>query len=153
MVWGGAAVAVAALGAYFTTVELEQADQLAGVISLFVAVAGLGVAIVGLRSGPGGGPGGRVRQVAKARGNSQIYQAGRDLTQHPSQRPGSKAGEGGQDSDGSQGEGTLGDGPREVSQRAEADRGSRVRQAGRDLTTGDADDGDSDGADEEDDTR
>ncbi|MER7213709.1 hypothetical protein ABT340_42165 [Streptosporangium sp. NPDC000239] len=147
-------MAVAALGAYFTTMELEQADHLAGVISLFVAVAGLGVAIVGLRSGPGG----RVRQVAKARGNSRIYQAGRDLTQHPSARPGSKAGESGRSSDGAQGdgsqeEGALGDGPREVSQQAEADRGSQVRQVGRDLTTSDADEGYSDDADEEGDAR
>ncbi|WP_043616231.1 hypothetical protein [Nonomuraea candida] len=54
-VWGGAAVAVvtvAALIVYFVRVGLDEADKLAGVIGLFVAIAGLGVAIHGLRANP-----------------------------------------------------------------------------------------------------
>ncbi|WP_214324614.1 hypothetical protein [Nonomuraea sediminis] len=52
LVWGGAVVAVAALvglGVYFAKVGLEEADKLASVIGVFVALVGLGVAVYGLR--------------------------------------------------------------------------------------------------------
>ncbi|NJP92138.1 hypothetical protein HCN51_22175 [Nonomuraea sp. FMUSA5-5] len=55
LVWGGAvvaAVALAALIVYFVRVGLDNADKLASVIGLFVAVAGLAVAVYGLRSQP-----------------------------------------------------------------------------------------------------
>ncbi|MGR6923279.1 hypothetical protein ACU635_54255 [[Actinomadura] parvosata] len=55
LVWGGAGVAVvpsAALIVYFVRVGLDNADKLASVIGLFVAIAGLAVAIHGLRSQP-----------------------------------------------------------------------------------------------------
>ncbi|MGN9843522.1 hypothetical protein ACTMTI_35895 [Nonomuraea sp. H19] len=128
LVWGGAVVAVAALaalGVYFAKVGLAQADQLASVLGLFVAAAGLGVAIFGLWGGAGGGG---VRQVAKARGNSRTYQAGRDLIQRPSVRPEPGAGDGGLDSDGMDR-----DVSRPVRQQARADDGSQVRQGGRDV--------------------
>ncbi|SEG57675.1 hypothetical protein SAMN05444920_103255 [Nonomuraea solani] len=54
LVWSGAVVAVAALaglGVYFVRVGLEEADRLASVIGVFVALAGLAVAIYGLAGG------------------------------------------------------------------------------------------------------
>ncbi|MFI6740533.1 hypothetical protein ACIBI9_47080 [Nonomuraea sp. NPDC050451] len=45
LVWGGAGLGVAALvglGVYFARVGLDDADKLASVIGVFVAVAGLG---------------------------------------------------------------------------------------------------------------
>lgn len=138
-----AVAALAGLGVYFAEVGLAQADQLASVLGLFVAAAGLGVAIFGLWGGPGGGG---VRQVAKARGNSRTYQAGRDLIQRPSVRSEPGAGDGGLDS-----EGTDREGSRPVRQQARADDGSQVRQGGRDVIA-DADDagvdasGDGDGS-------
>ncbi|MFC4114794.1 hypothetical protein [Nonomuraea zeae] len=51
LVWTGAVVAVAALvglGVYFARVGLADADQLASVIGVFVALAGLGVSVYGL---------------------------------------------------------------------------------------------------------
>ncbi|MFC4115127.1 NACHT domain-containing protein [Nonomuraea zeae] len=59
MVRAGAALAgcaVVALAFYFTTVGLEAADQLASVFGVFIALAGLGLSVVGLfagRAGPG----------------------------------------------------------------------------------------------------
>lgn len=53
-----AVAALAGLGVYFTLVGLEKADKLSSVIGLFVAVAGLGVAVYGLvtdRKSSGGG--------------------------------------------------------------------------------------------------
>ncbi|MEW1839212.1 hypothetical protein AB0392_14760 [Nonomuraea angiospora] len=53
-IWGGAGVAVVALaglGTYFALVGLDKADKLASVIGVFVAVAGLGVAVYGLIAG------------------------------------------------------------------------------------------------------
>lgn len=58
LIWGGIAVAVAAavgLGVYLSRVELAEADQLASVIGVFVALAGLGVALYGLLAGRSGG--------------------------------------------------------------------------------------------------
>lgn len=50
--WGGAVATVAALvglGVYFVHVGLDDADKLASVIGLFVAVAGLVASLYGLR--------------------------------------------------------------------------------------------------------
>lgn len=135
LVWGGAAVAMAALaglGIYFAKVGLAQADQWASVLGLFVAVVGLGVTIFGLRGGPAGG---RVRQTAKARGNSRAYQAGRNLIQRPSARSKPEVGDGGLDRDDPDG-----DAPSDVRQQATADNGGLVRQAGRDIVADDATD-------------
>ncbi|WP_283134420.1 hypothetical protein [Rhizohabitans arisaemae] len=58
--WGvmlGVGVVLGALGAAFVVLGLERADQLAGVIGMFVAAAGLAVSVYGLRSArrsPGG---------------------------------------------------------------------------------------------------
>ncbi|GAA3580800.1 hypothetical protein GCM10022419_072870 [Nonomuraea rosea] len=54
LVWTGAVVAVAplvGLGIYFARVGLADADQLASVIGVFVALAGLGVSVYGLITG------------------------------------------------------------------------------------------------------
>ncbi|MEU1389269.1 MULTISPECIES: hypothetical protein [unclassified Nonomuraea] len=67
LVWGGAAVAVAALamlGVSFSKVGLEEADKPAG---LSVAVAGSGPAVYGLIA------------EQRATGDGRAYQAGRDI--------------------------------------------------------------------------
>lgn len=133
--WGGvvvAAAALAGLGVYFAKVGLEEADQLASVLGLFVAVVGLGVAIFGLRSGSGGGS---VRQVAKASGTGRIYLAGRDLKPRRSAQPTSEPGSDGVGSDGPDGQA-----PRNVYQRATAEDRGHVRLAARDITANDDDD-------------
>ncbi|MEV6037448.1 hypothetical protein AB0L65_40290 [Nonomuraea sp. NPDC052116] len=51
LVWGGAGLGVAALvglGVYFARVGLDDADKLASVIGVFVALAGLGASAWGL---------------------------------------------------------------------------------------------------------
>jgi hypothetical protein len=53
LIWAGVVVAVAAmagLGVYFWRVGLDDADKLASVIGVFVALAGLGAAVYGLFS-------------------------------------------------------------------------------------------------------
>jgi high-affinity Fe2+/Pb2+ permease len=79
LVWAGAAVAVAApagLGVYLARVGLQEADQVAGVLGSFVAVAGLGVAVWRLIAGPRTTD---IDQQVEAGGNSEAYQAGRDI--------------------------------------------------------------------------
>jgi hypothetical protein len=71
-----AVAALAGLGVYLARVGLEEADQVAGVLGLFVAVAGLGVAVWGLM---GGRRAADVDQQVEAGGNSEAYQAGRDI--------------------------------------------------------------------------
>ncbi|WP_051760050.1 hypothetical protein [Herbidospora cretacea] len=103
LVWIGAAVAVAALaglGFYVARVGLEQADQLASVLGLVVAAAGLGITVSGLvaarrrgrrrgrGSGGSGRPAGGVWQEADASGRAEMVQAGRDVTESPAARPG-----------------------------------------------------------------
>lgn len=125
-VWGGAGVAVAALvglGVYFATVGLDEADKLASVIGVFVAVAGLGVAVYGLIAerrtvGSSGGGGEGVRQRAKATGRGRVRQAGRDINNGPAQRPASGQNDG--------------DAPA-VRQQAKAGGDGQVDQAGRDI--------------------
>ncbi|MEU1726746.1 hypothetical protein ACNF49_24460 [Actinomadura sp. ATCC 39365] len=120
LVRGGAAVAVAALaglGVYFSKVGLEEADRLASVIGLFVAVAGLGLAVYGLiaerRSGGDG-----VEQRATAMGDGRVHQAGRDINDTPPERTAA---------------GDAGDEARSVRQRAKATGRGQVYQAGRDI--------------------
>ncbi|GAA2206115.1 hypothetical protein GCM10009850_015730 [Nonomuraea monospora] len=111
LVWGGAAVAVVAAAAliwYFVRVGLDEADKLASVIGLFCTVAGLAVAIYGLRDRPAqadeapgvsaSGP----RSVAIGGDNSGIV--------------------------------STGDGTTNVSMRAEASGQGRIYQAGGDQT-------------------
>ncbi|MEV4020597.1 hypothetical protein AB0J35_59980 [Nonomuraea angiospora] len=128
LVWGGAlivVVALVALGLYLTRVGLDKADKLASVIGLFVAVAGLGVAVYGLvidrQSGSGG-----VRQQAKAAGRGRVYQAGRDINERPPEQPAAAK----DDTDGSS---TARDEARPVQQRAKATGHVEVNQAGRDI--------------------
>jgi hypothetical protein len=83
--WCGGAVAVlacAALGIYFGSVGLSKANALAGVIGLFVAVAGLGVSAWGILAArraqvPGGqvvadSRVGSINQVGSVGGNARI---------------------------------------------------------------------------------
>ncbi|UBU18089.1 hypothetical protein [Nonomuraea gerenzanensis] len=80
LVWAGAVIAVAALaglGVYLAGVGLDEADKLASVIGLFVAVAGLGVAAYGLitdRKSSGGGK--DTPQRASASGERSIASGG-----------------------------------------------------------------------------
>ncbi|MGW5263596.1 hypothetical protein ACWEQG_21720 [Microbispora sp. NPDC004025] len=129
-VWGGAGVAVAALaalGVYLSRVGLDKADKLASVIGLFVALAGLGVAVYGLiaeRSSGGGG----VRQRAIATGRGRVLQAGRDIDTGLPRRTG------GSDDDAVAG-GAAAGGAHPVRQQATAAEDGRVDQAGRDVGT------------------
>jgi hypothetical protein len=117
LVWGGAAVAVVAAAALiysFVRVGLDNADKLASVIGLFFTVAGLGVAIHGLRSRP-------------APANDEPERApGPGVT---ASGPGSVA-IGGDNS----GIISTGDGATNIHMRAEASGQGRVYQAGGDQT-------------------
>ncbi|MEU8205103.1 hypothetical protein [Streptosporangium sp. NPDC049046] len=122
LLWGGAGVAVVAmtgLGVYLVRVGLDAADKLASVCGLFVAVAGLGVAVYALIADPARGGGG-VRQRATATRRGRVRQAGRDISE--GSRPvvfdnGSAADEA----------------HREVRQRGKATGDGQVDQAGRDI--------------------
>nr|WP_181411927.1 hypothetical protein [Streptomyces sp. F2] len=73
--WVGGLVSVAAVGAlagYLITVGLDDADKVASVIGLFVALAGLGVAIAGLRRQARSSGGQSVQNSAISSGVSQI---------------------------------------------------------------------------------
>jgi hypothetical protein len=114
-VWAGAGIAVAALTGlvvYFARVGLDEADKLASVIGLFVAVAGLVVAIVGLRT-QRRGDGGPLPSEGSAGGAPQD-------TGTPGEGKDQKPQTGGE--------------PRTVRQRATATGNGRVYQAGRDQT-------------------
>ncbi len=127
-VWGGAGVAVAALaalGVYLSRVGLDKADKLASVIGLFVALAGLGVAVCGLIAERRGGGGG-VRQRAEAAGRGRVFQAGRDITAGLPRRPG-----GSNDADAASG--TAAGAAPPVWQQATAVEDGQVDQAGRDI--------------------
>lgn len=110
-VWGGAVIAVtavAALSIYLERVGLDDADKLASVMALFVALAGLGVTVYSMiadRNGehasqgastpderamatggdssgvvsPGDGTS-NIQMNAEASGQGRIYQAGHDQT-------------------------------------------------------------------------
>jgi hypothetical protein len=67
LVWAGAGIAVVAiagLGVYLASVGLDDADKLASVIGLFVALAGLGVAGYGLIADRRSGSRSQVPQVS-----------------------------------------------------------------------------------------
>lgn len=87
-VWAGAGAAVASvvgLGGYLAVVGLDDADKIASVLGLFVAVAGLAVAVWGLILERRGGDRPAVEEPqnlhlrAEASGQSRVYQAGRDI--------------------------------------------------------------------------
>ncbi|MFF0312997.1 hypothetical protein ACFYSC_36730 [Streptosporangium sp. NPDC004379] len=81
LLWGGAGVAVVAmagLGVHLVRVGLDAADKLASVCGLFVAVAGLGVAVYALIADPARGG---VRQRATAIRRGRVRQAGRDISE------------------------------------------------------------------------
>jgi hypothetical protein len=107
LMWAGTGVtvvALAGLGVYFGVVGLEKADMLASVIGVFIAVAGLAVAVYALS------------------GNRRDTGTG----DRP-QRPGSAGGD-------DAGIVSAGDGATNVHLRAEASGEGRVYQAGRDQT-------------------
>ncbi|MFI6457859.1 hypothetical protein ACIBF6_40660 [Streptosporangium amethystogenes] len=113
LVWAGAGIAVAALaglGVYLSRVGLDEADKLASVIGLFVALAGLGVAVYGVvagRKGSGGGTAEPDRLAVPASGERPVDGGGIVST---------------------------GDGARNIQMRAEASGSGRVYQAGGDQT-------------------
>jgi len=110
LIWGGASLAVGALvglSVYFSRVGLDEADKLASVIGLFVAVVGLAISGYGLSTDRRGverqpqalaqpqqpaaaeddkdvsvdrDKAHTVRQRAAAGGQGRVYQAGRDQT-------------------------------------------------------------------------
>ncbi|MEZ7126623.1 hypothetical protein ACBR40_14955 [Nonomuraea sp. AD125B] len=110
LIGGGAVLAMAALvglGIYFNRVGLDDADKLASVIGLFVAVAGLTMSGYGLVADKRGGGGMQSRSST-----------------HPEQP--AKATD-----DGAKGSSDT-DGAHNVHQRASAEGTGRVYQAGRD---------------------
>lgn len=123
LIRGGIAVAVAAavgLGVYFSQVELAEADQLASVIGVFVALAGLGVALYGLLSRRSGD----ASDVAAAEPGDR--QAERNVT-----ASGERSVAIGGDNSGIV---STGDGARNVQMNAKASGSARVYQAGGDQT-------------------
>jgi hypothetical protein len=119
-----AVAALAGLGIYLARVGLDDADKLASVIGLFVALAGLAVAVYGLVAERRGS--GSTRQRARATGRGRVNQAGRDL--HAGSPPPAAAGDGGT------GPGDVGQDPHNVQQSAKATGEGRINQAGRDQT-------------------
>lgn len=95
--------------------------QLASVLGLFVAVAGLGVAVCGLiaeRRSDG------VGQRATTTGRGRVSQAGRDINETPPERPVDSC---------ETAAGAASDEPRFVRQQAKATGTGQVYQAGRDI--------------------
>ncbi|MYV53170.1 hypothetical protein [Streptomyces sp. SID3212] len=100
--WVGGSVAVVAVGAlvvHLAVVGLDQADKWASVLGLFVALAGLGVSVAGIRRGAGGGTGpsqtvessavgGGVTQVAGTGGSVRITHRGPAPVPPPAVPPG-----------------------------------------------------------------
>lgn len=86
MIWGGVAVTVLAcigLGVYFGFAGLSKATDLAGIIGMFIAVAGLGVSVWGVIVARGGQSAdgqfmtgsrvtGQVNQIGTIRGSARI---------------------------------------------------------------------------------
>ncbi|AQZ66199.1 unnamed protein product [[Actinomadura] parvosata subsp. kistnae] len=117
LVWGGAVVAAAALAAlivYFVRVGLDNADKLASVIGLFVAIAGLAVAVYGLRSQP-----------------QQPDEAAKPGTSASASASGTRSVAIGGDNSGVI---STGDGATNIQMRAEASGQGRIYQAGGDQT-------------------
>ncbi|MEU8363452.1 hypothetical protein AB0C27_46290 [Nonomuraea sp. NPDC048882] len=128
LVWGGAVVAVAAVAAlavYLARVGLDDADKLASVIGLFVALAGLGISIRGLTGGrPTDDPAPPVPDGAAPGQNVSAPEPGVSAS-------GSRSVAIGGDNSGII---STGDGTTNVRMRAEASGQGRVYQAGGDQT-------------------
>ncbi|MEV4020478.1 hypothetical protein AB0J35_59365 [Nonomuraea angiospora] len=103
--------AMAGLGVYFWRVGLEDADKLASVIGVFVALSGLGTAVYGLVTSP--------KQQEPQEGEPQV-----SASEPDSLAIGGEVG----------GITSTGDGAINVHMRAEASGQGRVYQAGRDQT-------------------
>jgi hypothetical protein len=117
--------ALAGLGVYFATAGLDKADKLASVIGVFIAVAGLGVAVYGLiaeRRSSGGG----IWQRSTAAGRGRVNQAGRDINEKPPGQPVVSK-------DATAARAIAGDEAHSVRQWAKAAGGGQVHQAGRDI--------------------
>ncbi|MEV0618038.1 hypothetical protein AB0I81_32265 [Nonomuraea sp. NPDC050404] len=124
LVWGGAVVAVVAVAAliiYFVRVGLDNADKLAGVIGLFVALAGLGTTAYGLVGG----------RSAKRAENAPEPAKEAEENRPDVSASGSRSVAIGGDNSGTV---STGDGATNVNMRAEASGQGRVYQAGRDQT-------------------
>ncbi|NUW34815.1 hypothetical protein HTZ77_25780 [Nonomuraea sp. SMC257] len=128
LIWTGSLVALAALaglGIYLWRVGLDDADKLASVFGLFVALAGLAVALYGLIADR------RavdvdVDQEAEVGGNGEVYQAGGDINERqakPSSAPDDPASSASPD----------GRKQPRVRQRAKTTESGRSYQAGRDI--------------------
>ncbi|MEV0312895.1 hypothetical protein [Nonomuraea fuscirosea] len=145
LVWGGAVVAVAAvvaLAVHLARVGLDDADKLASVIGLFVALAGLGVSIRGLTGGRRGddpsAPPPPAPDVA-ASGSDASAPVPDGATSQPDgsapepgvSAPGARSVAVGGDNSGII---STGDGTTNVRMRAEASGQGRVYQAGGDQT-------------------
>ncbi|MEU2855214.1 hypothetical protein [Streptomyces syringium] len=101
--WGGAAatVAVVGLAVYFALVGWDAAQRWATVLGLFVGLAGLWVAVVGLRRGrreaaggqgvAGSSVGGGVAMVHDTCGNVRIRHSGGVAAPPPTPDPGAPA--------------------------------------------------------------
>ncbi|WP_174551784.1 hypothetical protein [Herbidospora mongoliensis] len=123
LIWGGIAVAMVAaigLGVYLSRVELAEADQLASVIGVFVALAGLGVALYGLLAGRSGGG---VDAAAEDSGDGQT----RPNVTASGERSVAIGGD-------NSGIVSTGDNARNVQMNAKASGSGRVYQAGGDQT-------------------
>ncbi|MFE7542942.1 hypothetical protein [Streptomyces platensis] len=110
--WAGGAVAVLAVGAlagYLVAVGLDNADKVASVVGLFVALAGLAVSAAGMRrqARAGGGQAvensdaGSISQVASTDGSVKISRRGTPAGPRPAPPrqatpPAASPGEGGQ---------------------------------------------------------
>ncbi|MEV5894562.1 hypothetical protein [Nonomuraea fuscirosea] len=152
LVWGGAVVAVAAivaLAVHLSRVGLDEADKLASVIGLFVALAGLGVSIRGLTGGRRGDdpstPPPPAPDVAASGPNASapVPDAATSPPDVPASRPDVSASEPGVSASGARsvaiggdnsGIISTGDGTTNVHMRAEASGHGRVYQAGGDQT-------------------
>ncbi|MEV0379058.1 hypothetical protein [Nonomuraea sp. NPDC050643] len=130
LVWSGAVAAVAAmvgLGVYFTRVGLEDADKVASVIGVFVALVGLAVAIYGLRGGRSPEAAGTDPGPSPGPGSG----SGSGSAQPNVSAPGTRSVAIGGDNTGVV---STGDGATNVQMRAEASGQARIYQAGGDQT-------------------
>jgi hypothetical protein len=128
LVWGGAGVAVVAVAAlivYFVRVGLDNADKLAGVIGLFVALIGLGATVYGLVSDRS------AKQPDDAPGQDDAADQKQPAPGPDVSASGSRSVAIGGDNSGIV---STGDGATNVGMRAEASGQGRIYQAGRDQT-------------------
>ncbi len=135
LIWGGIAVAGAAaigLGVYLSRVELAEADQLASVIGVFIALAGLAVALYGLLAGrSAGGSSGGAGGGAHDGADAAAKDSGDGQTRPDVTASGERSVAIGGDNSGIV---STGDSARNVQMNAEASGSGRVYQAGGDQT-------------------